>query len=258
MKKDSEQPVLYFKYFILAVLICAVVSFSIRIVTLVTGSNFKGESFNILFIGKNATLVHIDTSERKMYTQTFENGGKYFLGKNRIALSANLGVLVDGIVKINHNAEMPSFSDLIFEPGNKLSDINQFDLLKMDYYTKTIPSENKKFANINFSSKNVLGINNISKNYLDNGILNEEESISVVNASGKDGLATVVGIALKNVGFNVVKMTSMDLRKSEIIAKDSNNLSAGRLERSLGFPLKVGVVDPSADIVVIIGTDYDK
>lgn len=257
MKNSSEQPVLYFKLFILIIVVCAVISFSIRAITLVTGSSFKGESFNVLFIGKNVTLVHLDSSQKKMYTLEIEHGQKYFSGKSRISDSANLGVLIDGVVVMNSSSAMPKFGDLIFSTGNKLNNINQFDLLKMDYYSKTVRSENRKMARENFSS-NILGVNNSPKNYLDFGILNEEESIAVVNASGKDGLATLVGDALKNVGFNVVKMASTNSQKSKIVAKNVNSESAKRLTNSLGFPIKEGVLDSSADITVIIGTDYNK
>ncbi len=257
MKNNSEQPVLYFKLFILIVVICAVVSLSFRVITLVADSSFKGQSINVLFIGKNATLVHLDASQNKMYTLSIENGRKYFLGKNRISDSANLGVLVDGVVQMNSEVPLPAFGDLIFSTGNKLNNINQFDLFKMDYYSKLVTSENRKLVRENFSA-NILGINTSPKNYLDFGILNDEESIAVINASDKAGLAGMVGNALKNVGFNVVKMTSLPNQKSEIVAKNINSESARRLAISLDFPIKQGVLDPSADIAVIIGTDYNK
>lgn len=95
----------------------------------------------------------------------------------------------------------------------------------------------------------------------DSKISDEGATAQIINASGVEGVGTLVKDIITNLGGNVIQVTSSDLQveKSEVLAKDKKSFLGLRLSKILNQNLKNLTKDKNnIDIKVIIGKDFGK
>jgi len=256
MNKLESEPLLYVRIFILVIIIAAFISFVWRAVTLISSSSFKGSSYNALVIGKDIWVVHVDPTGKKMSIIQFTGGGRVFLQNKSIPVqSAALGVLVDGSVIAGPKFQYKDPGDLFLKPGFKFNNINAFDVMKMMFYSKTIPPDGKSSIKQKFSEQNLFSNDILLKLFGDEKLLTEGKSVEVINSTDIDGMANEYGTALKSIGFNVVKYDSTNGKSSSIAAQDVNSASVLRLSRALKIPIYQSPASSVADITLVLGKD---
>lgn len=233
---------IYAKIFFLIFLLALFLSLSYKAITAVRDSSFKGDSFNLLVLGKENSLVHISKSDKKIVVLKLSTKG---LNKqNKIEQSMKVGLLVDGVISGNNISFPPPVALIFSSSGNKLSNVNSFDIGKIILYSKTYETKH-----LDFSDDNV-------KNLFDRGILEDKISVEVINATDVNGLGSNFSSALKNTGFNVVSVDSEErATKSVLSGIDPSSSTIKRLSNSLGIKISDKHKSPTADIKVMIGED---
>src|SRR3989338_5055451 len=88
----------YIKLFLIVVLFCALISLLYKSFLLVKNSSFKYGSFNLMLLDKNAYVVHIENSDKKISILKIDNAGKLLSGKSRLTQSMILGIFLDSSI----------------------------------------------------------------------------------------------------------------------------------------------------------------
>ena len=266
------------------------------------GKDFKNaDKFNLLLVNKNSLneisqvdLVVFDKVNEKLFTYSIDvNEENFYFNKNVSSLrylfkktSFNQDELVLAFEKnygliINHsmvfgNDEFQIYKKTV-QGEIKISDLGEVLAIKnigirntflMYSYAKDINVENKKSSSINSIFQLDKELKSI---YLDSEIANEKLSISVVNATGVNGLGKRVSRYVSNMGGRVVDVSSRNenLEKSQIIYKgESKSLeylaNILNIENKTEFQegsndAKIGYSEIiKSDIVIVIGLDISE
>ena len=266
------------------------------------GKDFKNsDKFNLLLVSKNSLneisqvdLIIFDKVNEKLFTYSVDvNEENFYFNKNVSSLKhlfKNTGFNQDELVLafeknygliINHsmvfgNDEYQLYKKTV-QGEIKLTDLGEVLSIKnigirntflMYSYSKDINVENKKSSSVSSIFQLDKEIKSI---YLDSEIANEKLSISVVNATGINGLGKRVSRYVSNMGGRVVDVSSRNenLNKSVIIYKGESK-SLEYLANILNIENKTnyqeGYKDAKiehseiikSDIVIVLGLDISE
>jgi hypothetical protein len=266
------------------------------------GKDFKNsDKFNLLLVNKNSLneisqvdLIIFDKVNEKLFTYSVDvNEENFYFNKNVSSLKhlfKNTGFNQDELVLafeknygliINHsmvfgNDEYQLYKKTV-QGEIKLTDLGEVLSIKnigirntflMYSYSKDINVENKKSSSVSSIFQLDKEIKSI---YLDSEIANEKLSISVVNATGINGLGKRVSRYVSNMGGRVVDVSSRNenLNKSVIIYKGESK-SLEYLANILNIENKTnyqeGYKDAKiehseiikSDIVIVLGLDISE
>ena len=266
------------------------------------GKDFKNsDKFNLLLVNKNSLneisqvdLIIFDKVNEKLFTYSVDvNEENFYFNKNVSSLRhlfKNTGFNQDELVLafeknygliINHsmvfgNDEYQLYKETV-QGEIKLTDLGEVLSIKnigirntflMYSYSKDINVENKKSSSVSSIFQLDKEIKSI---YLDSEIANEKLSISVVNATGINGLGKRVSRYVSNMGGRVVDVSSRNenLNKSVIIYKgESKSLEylANILNIENKTEFQEGYKDAKiehseiikSDIVIVLGLDISE
>lgn len=272
MQKET-QSLIYIKLFLIIVLTAALISLSYKIFLVFKNNSFKYRTFNVLFLDKDAYLVHLDTKDKKLGIFKFPGKRNLFLNKSNLFLSLLLGVPVEGVIIAKDPSEFFDLEKNFFPVKTTLhaissanrfenKDVNQFDILKIYLYSVFISKNERVFHEIkdiksNFKENNQL--KDFGNLFQDNDIFNEKISAEVINSTGIDGVGGRVSDILKSAGFNVISVESGDHKKSIIIDRvSSKNVSVPRLKKTFNMETKKINEAGASDITIILGQDILK
>src|SRR3989344_2669258 len=237
MQKEKTESIIYIKFFLIIVLTAALISVSYKIFLAIANNSFKYRTFNVLFLDKDAYLVHLDTKDKKL--GIFKFPGK----RNLFPIKKAVRIII---------------STDSFENKN----INQFDLLKIYLYSVFVPGNDRVVQEIkdiksNFKENNQL--KDFGNLLQENDIFNEKISAEVINSTGIDGVGARVSDILKSVGFNVISVETGDDKESIIIDQvRSRNVSVPRLKSAFNIETREINETGTADITVILAKDILK
>lgn len=254
--KKQHTPLFYLSLFLLFVLICIGVASVVRLFFLIQKSTFSTSSYSILVASKNPFIAAIDTGSSKLSLISIHGLKK----RGRVKESFLLGVPIDGEVKAySENISKNSFPDItllvsiLVRPW--LYSYEDMTLVDMASFT---------FSSFSVSQKNVLGeFTGVSKAQLydifkDPIIINEKVSMEIVNSTAVQGLAGSTGQVLKNIGCNVVSITSADEESTSRIIARNKSVTLTRTSHVLGIPAKI---DPNyqgiTDMKIVLGKDFE-
>lgn len=251
--RNNHSPLLYVKILLIIIVAAAIVSFFFKMINLVSGSKFKGDSFNVLYLSNKSKLIHIKSQEKKIYIVDLSKEKK--LSANRLVNSAESQVLYDAMIidsKKNDTQlalnKFLSFSDFyrLLTDGYKFENMNELDLIKIYFLSKLTSNANRE----HFDSIDDTSITSLA----DKNLLNEQASMAVVNTSEIDGLGLRMSIALKRAGYNVVSVSSAKAQKSKITTNNISSKTIERLKRALNIPV-VATNQTVYDITFYVGKD---
>ena len=266
------------------------------------GKDFKNsDKFNLLLVSKNSLneisqvdLIIFDKVNEKLFTYSVDvNEENFYFNKNVSSLKhlfKNTGFNQDELVLafeknygliINHsmvfgNDEYQLYKKTV-QGEIKLTDLGEVLSIKnigirntflMYSYSKDINVENKKSSSVSSIFQLDKEIKSI---YLDSEIANEKLSISVVNATGINGLGKRVSRYVSNMGGRVVDVSSRNenLNKSVIIYKGESK-SLEYLANILNIENKTNYQEVykdakiehseiiKSDIVIVLGLDISE
>ncbi|HVZ66684.1 MAG TPA: LytR C-terminal domain-containing protein [Patescibacteria group bacterium] len=264
---DSSNVTRYVKYFILIVIIAALISIGYRVAANIRNSNFKYDTYNILVLSKDSYLVHLDKSAKKITVFKYEGATKFLQNKSRIVQSLLIEVPIDAVIESkNKDLEIDknfltfdTFSRLFFNKGdNKLDGVNKTDLLKIYFMSRGVSDNDREESGDKI--KNLKDFDNISYNnaLYDNSIFDDKTSLQIINATDINGLGTRVSEMLKNMGYNVVSVDTNNDQKSSLKTRSSDTISFRRLWKIFDFPIKPSSSDSIADIILVIAPNNNK
>ncbi|MBP7832311.1 MAG: LytR C-terminal domain-containing protein [Candidatus Levybacteria bacterium] len=256
----------YILYFLAAVFTCIVFALIFRTIVMVKNSTFSTPSYAVLFSSSTPFLLAVDTDSKKMSIIEIDSPESV----SRIQKSMQLKTPIDGkIHKKNgelYAGEYPSIGFLIsafFRPWEYSFDgMTPLDALKLTQYALGIQDKDVTRYEVSLNSDSELeGMtqDELYDTFKDPVLINEQQSIEVVNGTGKEGLAGQVSLLLKNTGGNVVSLgTSEEVNRSTLYS-NQNSHTLTRISHILGISPEI---DPDfasiSDIKIILGKDFVK
>jgi len=255
---DFQEPSKYLRYFIATVLILAAISIFYKVVVLFNSGSFKQPTYNLLMLGEDARIVHLDTERKKIVSYEIEAGRSKLLNKSIAVQSATVGVLIDGVLVFSpteKNGDLSDFATLISFLTVKVADrvnINEYDIFKFYLSARLIGEGDKKNESIRVSD---LPLVDVLDTFSDSTILEENATVGVVNSTQVDGFGSDIARALENVGYNVVDVETSEGKNSTVITNEEYKVTSRRLVKSLKIKSSAKKSSGLADITVIFGKD---
>lgn len=254
----------YLMYFALLVFLAIVFAITIRIIVLMRQSTYTGDAYAIFVNSKSPFIVSLDTSQGTLYFLDL----KKTQVKNRISLSLLSGVPIDGEAKTTEGVFSQGFLsqatifDTVLNPlFFSFKNMTVIDLVRFIMDAQHISSKNTKTYSVIFSEKTSSGISD-SDTYTafkDPDVINDGLSVEVVNATDLSGLAGKVGQVLKNMGANVISVTSRPSQDTSQINSSGDSKTIDRV--ALLFHIKKVISSgrySTADIQIVLGKDFLK
>ncbi len=259
--KTENNSISYLKIFAFFLILLIILSYLIRFVKIVQTSTLNSHAFNILVKDKNTYLVNIDKDQKRVSVISIKDLNENFSSKKNAGIA--IEIPIDSVIftketENNFKRDFFSFNNLIFNSKNlTLNGLNRFDLVRIYFYSK-LYSSNLKEESVSINDLSQGDISGKIYDLLkDNIVVNEKISIEIINSSDVDGVGLKVSHMLKNVGFNVISITTADpANSSKIISRIDGNETLNRLESILGLPIEREKDSGVADISIVIGKDY--
>lgn len=266
-KKKELNNFMLLKIFIyLFILIFSVALFR-KLIKSFKESTFDSQYFNFLVFDKNnnsARFFSLKGKNKSILEVKTRVEDPSINNLDKLALSANLGIPIDGVIYIDkdNDLEKNDFSTFIFKhiflKNQNIINLNKVDLTKI--YYSFLFSKIKKYEDKIFND-NSKWVGRISSSQLeslrDEVLINKNITVGIDNESGRDGFGSVVANMLKNVGFNVVSVKTEDENlTSKIIINRQDPDTEKRMRRIFDFPVATGNNQALSDVLIIIGKDY--
>lgn len=237
------------------------ISFAIRLFSLMSESKFDGAHRFTLLIGEEKKvlgLISFEPMTSSLSLLTFSRESILtFSNFNR-----NLGVIPDGRIRTSYHLVLtktvPSiFQSFIFHQKDISTNINFYDLLRLYMYSNKVPVSlvNIEEASISSDPRN---FNKTASLLLaDSGVTAENVSVQIVNAAGEPGLGGRLERVISNLGGNVVlvktALATVPVSKIQYYGQETYTLR--KLAGLLSLKREVLDNEDIAQIVIIIGED---
>ncbi len=258
---EGRSTISYIIYFFLIVFIFIIISLIARFIFLLQKSTFNPISYSVFINSDNPRIIVLNNDLKQMWVVKVPN-----ISSSRIRESIVLGVPIDGRVKnenitSNNFSSIPIILDQIFAPWKyAYEDMTVLDGMRMAASSYSLSKKDISSSEIKVSKDgDLVGItqDQLYTIFKDPKIIDEQKSIEIVNATAVTGLAGSVGRVIKNVGGNVVSITSGDKRPRTTVTGQVKSETLTRIARLLGAQ---EIVDENlsslADIQVIVGSDF--
>ncbi len=175
----------------------------------------------------------------------------------------NFGILADGNMEISKDQDPNDIGiqmqEFLFY-NHKNSNINLYDSLRFFLLSRTVAQKDMEKEEISINDetqdldKKILSITS------DKIVSKENISIQIINQTDVSGLGQMLERAFKNIGANVVSVTSSknSNEKSIIEYAGEKTYTLERIGRLTGLPIEEVEDERIADITVKIGNDAKK
>lgn len=261
IKENSSMS--YLLYFLLVVGIFIVLSLVLRFIFIYQSSTYSTSSFSVLVNAKKPFIVSYDKNQKKLTFLSLEK-----INNTKLKESILLGVPIDGEIKSESMSpekylSIGTIASQLFAPWNyRYSDMTILDSVKLALFASSIPSKDVSHLSLFVNSEGErAGVTNeqIYNTFKDSDLLDEQNSIEIINGTDITGLAGMVGEVLKNAGANIVSIRSSENVVNSTITASKNSKSMERVTHLLGVPASVdenfvGV----SDIRIVLGSDFGK
>ncbi len=256
----------YILYFLAAVFVCIIFALIFRTAVMVKNSTFSTPSYSVLVSSNTPFIIAVNTESKKLSLIEIDTD----LSRTRIQKSMQLKTPIDG--KIDKKSgelyvdEYPSvgfFMSMLLRPWEyEFEGMTMLDALKLTQYALGI--QNKDVQNYRLyitSDGEVEGISSseLYDTFKDPRLINEQESIEVVNGTGREGLAGQASLLLKNTGGNVVSLGTVEGTEKSSLKASKNSNTLMRISRILGISPEIDENFSSiSDIKIVLGQDFVK
>lgn len=273
-KKDSQknEPLAYVKIFIFIVFTVIAISTVIKIGSLYAKRNFVSTSFTFLVLEKDAYIVRVDKETHTISVARITGVDDKFFHASRVAQQIYLGVPIEGSLIYKNRPSDDDFSDTFFSfphivelllRRDKISyhNINPVDVMTIYLAARGAQEKDTQTFSLQDFSPTVFLKNSMDKKmsdlFRDSAIFNEATSIEVDNTTSMTGLGSMVAGMLKNVGYNVVFVTSTQpVDHTEIINRGDQNTTIYKLSHIFNTSVISSTQSAQTEISIIIGKDF--
>jgi len=269
-KKDNinfgqKSNIHYLVYFLCAVFVCVVIALTFRVITTIKSSTFDTSSYSLLVSSESPFIISVDTASNNLSIIDVTNSNI-----DKKAKSLELNVPIDSKIVVKNgqldSEEYPSFGFLwsvILRPWEyKFENLTPFDVFKLVQFSLGMQEKdmNRAFMEISQDGQlQGLSSDEVYDIFKDPIIINEQQSIEVLNGTDMEGLAGQVSLLIRNTGGNVVSVGSTPNSAKSQLVSSNNSETLKRLSRILNI---VPTVDPNftsiSDIKIKLGQDFVK
>lgn len=255
LKNINSGSFVYLWYFILSVTALIIISVIVHTVLILKNNNFRNNSFSILVSSPKPFLLEVHKNPPKVIILPISS--KKSLSDKRIQTSLSLGIPIDGVIKSSGEVERDfifSYINLItnvFSSRYVFQNVTIFDYLKIFFIASNTDEQSR--TTFTFDS---LSVSQVSEIFRDSEIFNEAKSIEVINATNVEGLAGKTAEVIKNLGGNIVSVTTAKAKKISFVSSSNENLTAKRISRLLQIPLTFDKTSNISDIQIVLGEDF--
>ncbi len=287
--------------FISQIFMSNILEYSFSLAKSGVGKDFKNaDKYNLLLVKKNSlndilevTLIVFDKSNEKLFSYELDVHQENFYFEKKVSslkfsfkdkefkqedlvknFERNYGLLINHSMVFRSNdfdfyRKAVEGNIRITELGDLL-DIKNLGIRNtflMYSYSKDIPVENKKVTKIT----SIFDLDKELKQiYIDSEIAEEKLSISLVNASGINGLGKRVSRYVSNSGGRIIDLTTKNTNESKsIIFYKQDSKTASYLSKVLNIENMIKVEEGSSkfqdypeliksDVVVVLGLDISE
>lgn len=258
-KSHSLRMLVIYGAFVFALIL---LSFGIRLFSLIEQSKFDGQHRFTLVIGEDGSrvygLISFEPMTSSLSLLTFPRNSKLsFSNFNR-----EFGVIPDGYIKARYNLTLidaiPSIlQSFLFHQNNISTNVNFYDLCRLYLYANKVPVSSVKVEEISISSDERDFNKDASFLLVDSAMSAEGVSVQIINAAGQSGLGGRLERVISNLGGNVVSVKTALVTEpiSKIKYYGQETYTLQKLERLLPIKREVLNKEDIAKIVIIIGED---
>lgn len=266
-KKPEKNPLrIYLALLFAVIVITTCITTVMKSVGLVQRRTFTGNEYTVLVFEKtDAEVIFVSNSPKRVVRLKIENVPKEFQHSSLFEKSLLIGVPLDASISMND-----SNSDNIFTLGKSIayfikpsyikSDrLGELDFLKLsrklsNFSDADIITEKRAFKD--FSEGNI-DPKELFELFKRDSIINDKTSITVVNASGQNGLARRVELMLEAVGYYIIAVDTQDKQADSRIVFTNPDL---KFYYAYLFALKPEVSQKQSleDIRLILGENLIK
>jgi|GEM_PF-3206380 len=253
--------------FIFCAVVFSVITFSLlfRLFFLIRESRVdRADAFTVSFVYKEMVdVVTVLRDEKKL--SHLKITGKGTPGEKLLAV----GLLPDTQLTLStpfkgYEHTSSYFYDASFHKNGIATTLSFYDLLRLALAAKAISASSMATDSIKLPSDEHSSDVIVSRMLRDQSLLQDDKTITIINATGVVGLGTKVGRAFSNMGLSVVAVNNGEkpLKSSAITFYDSKSYTSSRLSSLLSIVPKESSKQGLSDIILTLGKDnitiYDK
>lgn len=253
----------YLLYFFVVVLVCILLSLVARFFFTMKDSTFVTPSYSMMVASNNPFLVVINTETKKLFLIDLDTKTS-----SKMVDSIAYKIPIDGkIITKDSGVNSQSFPKVsylmkfLFRPWEyRYEGMTSLDAVKLTQTALGISKKDIERFTISVSKGgDVSGItqDTLYDVFKDTLIINDQQSIEVVNATSQEGLAGGVGQVIKNVGGNVVSVASANNIKKSTLKAAIKSQTLIRLSHILDLEPEIDENFSSiSDIQIILGESF--
>jgi hypothetical protein len=258
--KESKSLKTFFLYTFLVLFVIGV-SLAIKVFFVIQQSTYNGKNQFIVAVTKNGIVEDVISFQPNNLTiSVLQLKGKPV---SLTDLGKTVGIIPNAYVTANDTLPQPNPSDTLTAVALRYNmlktNLTLIDLARLLIFSKRTSSNDITIESVTLS-KNETAVDETVKNlFVDEGIVADNLSIQIINASDKPGLGGRLETVITNMGGNVISLsTSHSISKgSKIEYFGETSYTLEKLHSLLGFPIKKLQRETLGDIVITIG-EKDK
>ena len=232
------------------------VSLIFKIIIVIKNGNFDGAN--------RFTVGVFKSSETAVLSFSPKNSSIFLLKIKGQTLRSEIGkylqIPIDATLSANQNITkntLPSdLTRILFNLKDANTNLTVVDLLRLIFFTRTVPpnSINEKTME-SMQKSEIQGI--ASSKFIDPQIVEDKQSIEVINSTDVPGLGNRLANLITNMGGNVILVSTADsaMQNSEIKYFRDKTYTVSKLSSVLGFATKKISQKSIADVIIVIGKD---
>jgi len=233
-------------------------SLSIKLFFLVQDSTFDG---------RQRFTLEIKHSNRETSVVTFEPVSNSISilsikhNKEMVSAQKSLLVPIDGVIgdpseSVNKsNLRHKLYSYMLRITSGK--GVNSFDIARLIIFTQGLQDKDIDMYEIGISDVEPSVLNEV---FVDRRIVDESQTIAIVNAANSAGLGTRLEGILSRLGMNVVSVTTASSveKTSRIEYADESSYTFSRVKNKLAVPVEESSELGISDILIVLGEDFTE
>lgn len=253
--RSSLRPILIFCTVVFSVI---VLSLSFKLFVLVRQSKVdRAHIFSVSFIYKNDVDIVIISSDQK------EISHLKILGKGSAADKVLAsGILPDESIALQKTFTSPRkissyFLKAVMHREGVKSSLSVYDLLRLTLRVQGVPASSVTSESLSTPTDENSIDALVSKMLVDQSLVRDNKTISIINATGVSGLGTKIGRIFTNMGLSVISVTNGEKTQdtSELRYFGDKSYTTSRLSSLLAIVLKTETQQRLSDIIFTIGKD---
>lgn len=230
-------------WFTLAIATLIILSGILKLIILINESKFDGNHFTLEITNQNK-FISFSPKDQSVAILKVQSG---------IDVAKSWEIPVDEKINSDQNISKDTLAKELFLLGFK-GKINFLDSIKLSFYSSQVKSDSIEEIITPFIPSKP----NINSFFADPNILEEKQSIEIINSTDESGLGNRLANYLTNLGCNVVLVTTGDPADKSQISYSDSSYTVAKISKLLGYKsIKMSKKD-IADIIIIIGRDNKK